>query len=437
MRISVIGLGYLGATHAVAMAKLGHQVVGVEPDSKKLASLKAGNLPFYEPGLDEALQQELSSGRLTLVSSPGPEIAACDIHFICVGTPQLAGSDEADLTYVMAAGTELASHLGPDSVVVGKSTVPVGTAAKLRTTMSEVAGFDVRLAWNPEFLREGTALEDSLAPDRIVIGVWSEDDAKEVRSVYQPLLDNGVPCLVMDVATSELVKVAANSFLATKISFINAMAEVAEASGADTVRLAEAIGMDDRIGSKFLRNGLGFGGGCLPKDIRGFMARARELGVGESIEFLRQVDQVNLRRRDRVVELAETELGSVEHKTVLVLGISFKPDSDDLRDSPALDVAKRLAALGAQVRVHDPKALGALGDRHPDLLSANSVDSGMEAADLVILGTEWAEYRAIDPTAAGKLVGNKLIIDARNVLDVKAWKAAGWKLIALGRNVHK
>ena len=436
MRISVIGLGYLGATHAVAMAKLGHQVVGVEPDSKKLASLKAGNLPFYEPGLDEALQQELSSGRLTLVSSPGPEIAACDIHFICVGTPQLAGSDEADLTYVMAAGTELASHLRPDSVVVGKSTVPVGTAEKLRTTMSEVAGFDVRLAWNPEFLREGTALEDSLAPDRIVIGVWSEDDAKELRSVYQPLLDNGVPCLVMDVATSELVKVAANSFLATKISFINAMAEVAEASGADTVRLAEAIGMDDRIGSKFLRNGLGFGGGCLPKDIRGFMARARELGVGESIEFLRQVDQVNLRRRDRVVELAQTELGSVEHKIVLVLGISFKPDSDDLRDSPALDVAKRLAALGAQVRVHDPKALEALEGRHPQLERVDDLEAGFRNADLVILGTEWSEYKAIEPKAFGDLVANKLIIDGRNVLDVASWQAAGWRLIALGRNVH-
>ena len=436
MRISVIGLGYLGATHAVAMAKLGHQVVGVEPDSKKLASLKAGNLPFYEPGLDEALQQELSSGRLTLVSSPGPEIAACDIHFICVGTPQIAGSDEADLTYVMAAGTELASYLRPDSVVVGKSTVPVGTAEKLRTTMSEVAGFDVRLAWNPEFLREGTALEDSLAPDRIVIGVWSEEDAKELRSVYQPLLDNGVPCLVMDVATSELVKVAANSFLATKISFINAMAEVAEASGADTVRLAEAIGMDDRIGSKFLRNGLGFGGGCLPKDIRGFMARARELGVGESIEFLRQVDQVNLRRRDRVVELAETELGSVEHKTVLVLGISFKPDSDDLRDSPALDVAKRLAALGAQVRVHDPEALEALEGRHPQLERADDLEAGFRNADLVILGTEWSEYKAIEPKAFGDLVANKLIIDGRNVLDVAAWQAAGWRLIALGRNVH-
>ena len=437
MRISVLGLGYLGATHAVAMAKLGHDVVGVEPDEKKLESLKAGTLPFYEPGLGEALRQELSGGRLTLVSTPGPELAACDVHFICVGTPQLADSDGADLRYVMAAGAELALHLKPDAVVVGKSTVPVGTAETLRDKMSEAAGFDVKLAWNPEFLREGTALEDSLAPDRIVIGAWSDDDAAVVQKVYQSMIDAGVPCLVMDVATAELVKVAANSFLATKLSFINAMAEIAEASGADAVRLAEAIGMDERIGSKFLRNGLGFGGGCLPKDIRGFMARARELGVGESIEFLRQVDHVNLRRRDRVVELAKSELGALENKRVLVLGVSFKPDSDDLRDSPALDVALRLSSLGAEVRVHDPKALGALGDRHPELLRAQNISSGLKGCDLVILGTEWEEYRELDPPAAAELVANKVIIDARNVLEVEAWQAAGWKLIALGRNVHQ
>lgn len=436
MKLSVLGLGYLGATHAVAMAQLGHDVLGIEPDQAKREAIQAGNLPFYEPGLQEALEEVLASGRLSLAASPDSRIREIDAHFICVGTPQLAESDGADLSFVMAAGNELASYLSPQSVVVGKSTVPVGTAEVLRASMSEVAGFSVRLTWNPEFLREGTALEDSLSPDRIVIGAWSKDDVGVVRKVYEPILHKGVPCLELDVATAELVKVAANSFLATKISFINAMAEVAEISGADTVKLAEAIGLDDRIGQKFLRSGLGFGGGCLPKDIRGFVARAEELGAGRAVEFLKDVDAINLRRRERVVEIARHELQGLEGKHVLVLGVSFKPDSDDLRDSPALDVAVQLAKSGAQVRIHDPKALAALGARLPELERVTGIDAGLEGADLVILGTEWQEYRSIDPTEAALLVSNKLIIDGRNVLDVEAWQAAGWRLIALGRNVH-
>lgn len=436
MKLSVLGLGYLGATHAVAMAKLGHDVLGIEPDQAKREAIREGNLPFYEPGLQEALREVLQSRKLSLAAGPDSRIREFDAHFICVGTPQLEGSDGADLSYVMAAGNELASFLGPDSVVVGKSTVPVGTAEVLRDAMSEIAGFDVRLTWNPEFLREGTALEDSLAPDRIVIGAWSKDDVAVVRDVYAQILATGVPCLEVDVATAELVKVAANSFLATKISFINAMAEVAEISGADTVKLAEAIGLDDRIGKKFLRTGLGFGGGCLPKDIRGFMARAGELGAGPALEFLKDIDTINLRRRARVVEIARTELRGLEGKNVLVLGISFKPDSDDLRDSPSLDVALRLANEGALVRIHDPKALAALGSRHPELERVKTLEEGLEGADLVILGTEWQEYSAIDPHQVSGLVSNKLIIDGRNALDVQSWQDAGWRLIALGRNVH-
>jgi UDPglucose 6-dehydrogenase len=362
--------------------------------------------------------------------------ASADLHFICVGTPQTKGSDAADTSYVVSAAKELAAWIKPDSVVAGKSTVPVGTAAGLRAAMSEIAGFDVHLAWNPEFLREGTALEDSLKPDRIVVGTWSQHSVNVLREVYAPILKTGTPFLELDVPTAELVKVAANAFLATKISFINAMAEVAEVSGADAVSLAKAIGYDERIGNKFLRTGIGFGGGCLPKDIRGFVARAEELGVGSAVDFLKDVDAVNLRRRDRVVELAKQELGSLTGKSITMLGISFKPDSDDLRDSPALEISQRLTALGAKVTVHDPVSLVPLATRSPELLRNENLMSAATGAELVILGTEWKQYRDIDPVELGAVVAVKTIIDGRNVLDVAKWQAAGWRVIALGRNVH-
>jgi UDPglucose 6-dehydrogenase len=436
MKISVIGLGYLGATHAVAMAKLGHEVIGIEPSPARLSSLQSGRAPFYEPGLEEALLEAQKSGAITFQAAHDYVSAACELHFLCVGTPQLADSNAADTTFVFSAARDLAKVISPEAVVAGKSTVPVGTAKRIKDEMSEIAGFEVNLAWNPEFLREGTALEDSLRPDRIVVGSWEKKSADKLCEAYKPILDLGTPFIALDVPTAELVKVAANSFLATKISFINAMAEVAEVAGADTVALAEAIGYDDRIGKKFLRNGLGFGGGCLPKDIRGFIARAEELGVGSAVDFLKDMDEINLRRRERVVKLAESELGGLNGKRVLVLGLSFKPDSDDLRDSPALDVALKFSTLGAQVRVHDPMALGALGTRHPELERTTDIEEGAKGADLLFLGTEWADYKAIDPGVLGKHVSSKLIIDGRNVLDVAAWQAAGWRLIALGRNVH-
>jgi UDPglucose 6-dehydrogenase len=436
VKVTVIGLGYLGATHAVAMAELGHEVIGIEPDSQKLASLSAGKLPFHEPGLDAALPKAISSERLKFQSEHDEHSASADIHFICVGTPQTKGSDAADTSYVVAAAKELAAWIKPTAVVAGKSTVPVGTAAALRTAMSEIAGFDVNLAWNPEFLREGTALEDSLKPDRIVVGTWNEHSVKVLREVYASIIATGTPFLELDVPTAELVKVAANAFLATKISFINAMAEVAEVSGADAVSLAKAIGYDERIGNKFLKTGIGFGGGCLPKDIRGFVARAEELGVGSAVEFLKDVDAVNLRRRDKVVDLATKELGSLTGKAVTMLGISFKPDSDDLRDSPALEISQRLTAIGAKVTVHDPVSLIPLATRSPELLREENLLAAAKGADLVILGTEWKQYREIDPVEFGKVVGTKTIIDGRNVLDVAAWQAAGWRVIALGRNVQ-
>ena len=435
MKICVVGLGYLGATHALAMAKLGHEVLGIDVDSNKVASLNAGKAWFHEPGLEEALREGLSEESLRFQTSFKMAEKA-RVIFICVGTPQTRNGQSADTSFVFSAGDSLAKIISPETVVVGKSTVPVGTAATLRNRMSDLAGFRVHLAWNPEFLREGTALQDSLNPDRIVIGSWDEYSIQKLTEVYKPILDKGTPLIEVDVPTAELVKVAANAFLATKVSFINAIAEVAEASGADAVELAKAIGYDERIGSKFLRTGIGFGGGCLPKDIRGFVARAEELGAGEAISFLKEVDAINQRRRARVVSLAEQELGELKDKKVLMLGLSFKPDSDDMRDSPALDIALRLANAGAKVTVHDPVALGALGDKHEKLIREQDLTLAAQNQDLVILGTEWAEYKSINPAEFGQLVTNRVIIDGRNVLDVASWQAGGWRLIALGRNVH-
>jgi UDPglucose 6-dehydrogenase len=431
VKVSVIGLGYLGTTHSTAMAKLGHQVIGIESDPSRLALLQSGKVPFHEPGLQEELQRQLASGRLVFQSGHNEASKNCDIHFICVGTPQ-GSNGEAVTSYVISAAKELAKNLRPESVVVGKSTVPVGTARELKNLMSDIAGFEVHLAWNPEFLREGTALEDSLKPDRIVVGAWDDYSVEKVKEVYKPILATGTPFLSLDLETAELVKVAANAFLATKISFINAMAEVAEAAGADAVALAEAIGHDERIGKKFLRSGIGFGGGCLPKDIRGFIARAEEIGASSALEFLKDIDQINLRRRDRVVELARQELGNLSGKKILVLGISFKPDSDDLRDSPSLEIARKLAGLGASVTVHDPVALPALKDNSGLTVESDLVKAAKDA-ELVILGTEWKEYRELDPSKLE--VKSKIVIDGRNALDVGRWQKAGWKVIALGRNI--
>lgn len=437
MKLTVIGLGYLGATHAVAMADLGHQVIGIEPNLERLKALQQGKLPFYEPGLDKALVAVIAKGQITFKQFHDEDSRDAELHFLAVGTPQLAGSDAADTSYLFAAIEDLAPFLSEQAVVVGKSTVPVGTATDLTEKLASLVSFSPRLAWNPEFLREGTALEDSLRPDRIVIGTEDPVAEKLIRKVYKPITDiTSTPVLVMDVVTSELVKVAANSFLATKISFINAMAEIAEASGGDAVRLAEAIGLDERIGKQFLRNGIGFGGGCLPKDIRAFSARAQELGVGEAVEFLKDIDEINLRRRERVVQLAKTELIDLRGKNILILGASFKPLSDDLRDSPALAIAKRLVSENAVVKVHDPMAMQSLDKLNLGVITGE-LAALAENADLVILATEWKEYKELDPTWLGSLVGTKTIIDGRNALNVASYQKAGWRLIALGRNVHR
>jgi UDPglucose 6-dehydrogenase len=435
-RLTVIGTGYLGATHAVCMAVLGFEVLGVDVDERKVARLASGEVPFFEPGLPELLVKALESGRLRFSTSYEEAAEFGDVHFVCVGTPQQPGSDAADLTYVDSAFETLARHLHHRTLVVGKSTVPVGTATRLARRVRELApaGAGVEVAWNPEFLREGFAVDDTMNPDRLVFGISSAWAEEQLRAAFAPVISAGAPVKVTDLQTAELVKVAANSFLATKISYINAMAEICEATGADVHDLAEALAYDDRIGGKFLKPGLGFGGGCLPKDIRAFTHRAGELGVGQAVAFLREVDGINQRRRARTVDLVrELAGGDVAGVRVAALGAAFKPNSDDIRDAPALDVATTLQKAGAVVTVFDPAAMDNARRTYPQLSYGRSAFDVARGADVVVLLTEWAEFREIDPRAMGEIVARRRIVDGRHALDPVQWRAAGWEYRALGR----
>lgn len=448
MKLSVIGCGYLGAVHAAAMASIGHEVVGIDVDPRKVETLSRGEAPFFEPGLQEILSEGIASGRLRF-STEMAEAAGAAVHFVGVGTPQQKDSYAADLSYVNAAIDGLLPHLADGDIVAGKSTVPVGTAAELAP---RIAATGATLVWNPEFLREGWAVQDTVDPDRLVVGVprslsvshrfplgvneaRGERAASILREVYHPSVAKGTPFIVTDYATAELVKVAANAFLATKISFINAMAEIAEVTGADVTQLADAIGHDARIGRRFLGAGIGFGGGCLPKDIRAFSARAEELGRRESLAFLRQMDEINLRRRDRAVQLAVDALdGQAFKKNIAVLGAAFKPHSDDVRDSPALDVAARLHGLGALVTITDPAAIENARKLHPQLNYVSDRDEAIRGSDVIMIVTEWDEYRRqLSPAHAASLATGRVVIDGRNCLDPAEWRAAGWDYRGMGR----
>ncbi|MBB1034408.1 UDP-glucose/GDP-mannose dehydrogenase family protein [Dietzia sp. CQ4] len=441
MRMTVFGTGYLGTTHAACMAELGHEVLGVDVDEAKIERLRAGEVPFYEPGLPEILRRQVEAGRVRFTTDYAEAAEFADLHFIGVGTPQRKGEFAADTSYVEDVVARLVPLLTADAVLVGKSTVPVGTAARLQEIADEHSRQGVRaeVVWNPEFLREGFAVADTLTPDRIVIGVREPGGPVEevVRGAYAPILDSDpCPVIVTDLATAELVKVSANAFLATKISFINAVSEVCEAAGADVTVLADAIGMDPRIGRRFLGAGLGFGGGCLPKDIRAFMARAGELGADQAMSFLREVDSINMRRRERMVDLATEACGGMLiGKTIAVLGAAFKPDSDDVRDSPALNVAGMLSLKGAQAVVYDPQALDNARALFPTLAYADSAIEACEGADVVLVATEWAEFLELDPAAVTAVARGRIMLDGRNCMPADAWRAAGWTYRALGRGV--
>ena len=434
-RLTVLGTGYLGATHAVCMAELGFEVLGLDVLPEKVAMLSDGRVPFFEPGLPELLQKNLTTGRLRFTTSFEEVGAFGDVHFTCVGTPQKKGEYAADMGYVDSCFRSLVPHLRDGALIVGKSTVPAGTAERLADELAATAtAKDVELAWNPEFLREGFAVEDTLTPDRLVFGVRSAHAEQLLRAAFAPVIELPTPVVVTDFATAQLVKVSANAFLATKISFINAMAEVCEATGGDVTMLSKALSYDTRIGGRFLHAGLGFGGGCLPKDIRAFMARAGELGVDQALSFLKEVDAINLRRRARMVDLAREELGGTfAGARVAVLGAAFKPNSDDIRDSPALDVAAAVQLAGATVTVFDPAAMDNARRVHPELGYASSAVEAATGADVVLHLTEWQEFRSMDPAALSAVVSSRRIVDGRNALDPQVWRDAGWTYRALGR----
>jgi UDPglucose 6-dehydrogenase len=434
-RLTVLGTGYLGMTHAACMASEGFEVLGFDTDAEKVAGLRSGKVPIFEPGLEELLQEGLRSGRLAFTTSYAEAAEFGDVHFLCVGTPQRRDGHGADLSQVETCIDGITPWLKRPCLIVGKSTVPVGTAAALATRLARQApaGESAEVCWNPEFLREGHGVQDTLSPDRIVVGVTSARAEAMLRQVYAPQLQAGVKFFVTDLATAELAKVAANAFLATKISFINAIAEVCDAADANVTVLADILGADSRIGHAFLKPGLGFGGGCLPKDVRAFIARAAELGAGDALAFLREVDAINLGRRTGMVNLAcEAAGGSVAGKSVCVLGAAFKPGSDDVRDSPALDVAQILHGLGADVTVYDPAANQNARRARPELKYADSVLAAAAGADVVLLLTDWPEFGAINPDELGAVTAARSIVDGRYMLDPARWRAAGWHYRASG-----
>ena len=426
-RVSVVGAGYLGTTHAVSMAQLGHDVVAMDIEREKIAMLSECELPFFEPGLAELLRKSMEAGRLRFTTSYD-DVAEADVHFVCVGTPQLPGSFNADLRPVETAFTELARRVTGPTIIVGKSTVPVGTALRMADAVGRhAAGGQVEVAWNPEFLREGHAVEDALQPDRLIFGVKSPQAEQLLRAVYRPIIEDGCPVMVTDYATAELVKVSANTFLAMKISFINAMAQICEATGAAVLPLAEALGYDDRIGRRFLSPGLGFGGGCLPKDVRALCACATDLGLDDVAAFIRQVDAINLSRRDRALALGRELLGGTyAHKRVCVLGAAFKPNTDDVRDSPALAVAVAAHQEGAQVIMHDPVAMNSARRIHPEIEYADTIVTAAREADLVMLLTDWTDFEDMDPALLSGVVRSRNVLDGRNVLTPEHWRSAGW-----------
>ena len=435
MKISVIGCGYLGAVHAVAMASLGHNVVGIDSNRAKISSLSSGQPTILEPGFADLLREGLDSGRLAF--SADPEAAGgARVHFIGVGTPQRPDSHAADLAFLDDAVDSLLPCLREGDVVAGKSTVPVGTAAALEPRIRRAGAC---LVWNPEFLREGSAVRDTLEPDRLVYGLSREEaDSHAGRDAldecYGALLAAGVPRLTMDFATAELVKVAANSFLATKISFINAMSQACDATGADVVELARALGFDERIGRLFLRAGIGFGGGCLPKDIRALRARAEELDLREAFRFLAEVERINDGQRARTVRMLEGLTGGLEGRKVAVLGATFKPDTDDIRSSPALSIASALVERGARVTISDPAASAeAVAAEVEGAAFFAGAEAAVAGAEAVLLCTEWEQYVRLDPARIGELVSERVVVDGRNALDPDAWKRAGWEYRGVGR----
>ncbi|MCJ1680479.1 UDP-glucose/GDP-mannose dehydrogenase family protein [Streptomyces sp. APSN-46.1] len=437
MRISVIGCGHLGIPHAAAMAELGHEVIGVDVDQAKVDSLNSGQCPIYETGLPELLARHTASGRLRFTTDIREAAEFAEMHFIGVGTPIDADGRSYDTGQVYGAIRQLAPHLNQACTIVGKSTVTVGTTIQVTALAQRLApaGQAVDVVWNPEFLREGHAVEDTLRPDRIIAGVTTAEGEKAIRAVYAPILDAGVPIFVTDPQTAELAKGAANSFLGLKISYINAVADMCEAAGGDVSRIVEILGIDPRIGSGGMMPGIGYGGGCLPKDVRAFTASARQLGATDAAKLLRAAEEINESRTAVAMALITRALGGRPLKAarVTVWGAAFKPGTNDVRESPALALAHALQQAGGTVTVHDPQAVATAMVRNPELDYTGDLRASLRGADLVVLATEWPEYRQASPQALVDGPANPLLVDCRTSLDAESWRAAGWTVHQLGR----
>ena len=433
MKVGVLGVGHVGLVTAVCMASLGHDVVGMDDDANKVHALQNGVVPFYEPGLPALLADVVAAGRLVFTRDAAQAIAGQDVVFVCVGTPR--GKDGAPhLGFVEAAATSVATHATGPLIVAEKSTVPVKTGERiaqwLERSGAAVGAHDV--VSNPEFLREGTAIVDTLHPDRIVVGADSDRAHGVMRALYEPMLaSHDCPYVATDVRTAELIKHASNAFLATKISFINAIARICELADADVQVLADAMGMDPRIGRSFLNAGLGYGGSCFPKDVDAFIAIAGELGY--DFGLLRETARVNDDAKAWPLRQLKRMLDPVAGATVAVLGVAFKPGTDDVRDAPALDVIEGLRAAGATVRLHDPITLPAVRDRWTDVALCDDVEAALRGADAVVVCTEWDEYADITPQRLRDLLTGTVVVDGRGVWDVDALRAAGLNASAVGR----
>jgi UDPglucose 6-dehydrogenase len=436
-KVGILGLGHVGLPTAVGFAELGYQVIGTDSDARKVETIAQGKSPFYEPGLEPLLQKNLKAGRLRVTTDVGEAVRASDILFVCVGTPQRPDGS-ADLSQVEAVIRTVAENLNGYKLIVEKSTVPVQTAQWIKRTLIRYAGsnatFDV--ASNPEFLREGTAIHDFFHPDRIVIGVESDRAKEWLLELYRPL---NAPVVVTDLNTAEIIKHAANSFLALKISFINMVADLCEATGADVVKVAEGIGLDPRIGKHFLQAGLGFGGYCLPKDLKAFIRIAEEHRVDFSL--LKEVERINEARMERFVRKVRQVLWVLKDKTLAIWGLAFKPNTDDIREAPSLKLIARLLEEGANLRLYDPAAMDNVRrlfpEEPPRLTYCPNPSEAARGAHAILLVTEWEEFRQVDWHEIRQVVALPIVVDGRNFLDPVTLQQAGFEWHGMGRpSVH-
>jgi UDPglucose 6-dehydrogenase len=433
MRMSVIGCGHLGATHAACMASLGHEVIGVDIDADKVSLLNSGKGWFHEPDLDPMLANCIEQGRLRFTTDFAEAAEFAAVHFIGVATPGHPDGSY-DMSQLRAAVSSLVPHLRGNCLIIGKSTVSPGTAAALQSMVDGLltpGQARVEVGWNPEFLREGCAVADTLRPDRIVAGTSSASAADIIREIYRPQTDAGIPLLVTDLPTSELAKGAANAFLATKISFINAMADICAATGADVSALAHSLGLDPRIGHAFLRAGIGYGGACLPKDVRGLGSFAQGIGAQNAALLLGAVDAVNQTRIGQAVSLVTETVGEVAGSRVAVWGASFKAGTDDVRDSAGLLIAEQLRALGATVTVYDPMSSGNAMVAYPELGYADSAVTAAASADVLVVTAAWAEFAQVDAAEVARVVACKAVVDVCQGIDIASWRGAGWQVCSL------